>query len=218
MSISWAELNKRCRRESDYILTALIINRISLVITWALIPLRIHPNFITFFSIFTGFASGAAFATGNAWAGAILVLVSHILDCTDGNLARATDKFSPLGRLLDWVSDRLVELALFGGAGWLLVQSTGDCEWLLFSMISFGFVQTYYYLVDAAPRAGTAERTTVIGSTRYGTKIKIGLFEPVLYGFVFLGPLNLLNIQIIAAGTTALIGLIYQIISRSRSS
>ena len=98
LSPSWKELKSSCRRDSDYPLTALLINRISLVLTWVLIPLRIHPNTVTLFSILTGLTVGVAYSYGHLWTASGLIIISHVLDCTDGNLARATRTFSPQQR------------------------------------------------------------------------------------------------------------------------
>lgn len=62
------------------------------------------PNMVTILSAIVGFAGGWLFISGSFWIrlmGVLLSILAIILDCTDGQLARATGKTSELGRLLD---------------------------------------------------------------------------------------------------------------------
>jgi hypothetical protein len=91
------------------------------------------PNFVTTLSVLIGGVAALCFATGDRWgmiAGAILVYVSFVTDCVDGQLARYTRQFSALGAWLDSVFDRTKEYMVFAG---LAVGATqlGDDVWLL---------------------------------------------------------------------------------------
>lgn len=82
----------------------------------ALIHTPISPNAVSLASIAIGLAAAWFFADGSHWAillAAILFQVSAIVDCVDGDLARALFKESPLGKWLDLVGDQVVHLAVF---------------------------------------------------------------------------------------------------------
>ncbi len=77
---------------------------IGLVIALACRKLGIHPNGVTIFSIFVGVAGGCMFYFTNVWynlVGVLLLMFANFLDSADGQLARLTDKKTPLGRILD---------------------------------------------------------------------------------------------------------------------
>ena len=57
---------------------------------------------------------------GRGWlvAGSLLLLLSLVVDCVDGEVARYTRTFSPLGGWLDVGSDRVKEYAVYAGLAW----------------------------------------------------------------------------------------------------
>ena len=66
-----------------------------------------------------GLAAAALFAVGEPVAlvaGALLLQLSLVLDCVDGDVARYTRRFSPLGAWLDASTDRLKEFACYAGS------------------------------------------------------------------------------------------------------
>ena len=76
------------------------------------------PNQVTFIALCIGLLGAAAFATGERAgyiAGAVLVYLSFVADCVDGQLARYTRSFSKFGAWLDSVFDRSKEYAAFTG-------------------------------------------------------------------------------------------------------
>lgn len=66
-----------------------------------LAALRVHPNVITGGALLTGLSSGVFFALGYWFWGAIIFLISHFLDCVDGNVARLRQMTSEFGARLD---------------------------------------------------------------------------------------------------------------------
>jgi phosphatidylglycerophosphate synthase len=81
---------------------------------------RVHPNHVTTVAMLAGLAGAALYAGGTAWArnwGAVLYLLSAILDHVDGELARLANKCSLRGQTYDRVADLVVRLALFVGMG-----------------------------------------------------------------------------------------------------
>jgi phosphatidylglycerophosphate synthase len=91
------------------------------------------PNQVTTTSLLLGALAAAAFATGERWgliAGAVLLQVAFTTDCVDGQLARFTRTFTPLGAWLDSTFDRLKEYLVFGGLA-LGAAHAGDPVWTL---------------------------------------------------------------------------------------
>ena len=78
----------------------------------------ITPNQITYLSVLVGFASGYSFSQGN-WEtsvmGGILLELTLILDCVDGQLARAKNMASDFGRLIDGIAGYFAYLAVVYG-------------------------------------------------------------------------------------------------------
>lgn len=96
---------------------------------WMIAPLiqtRISPNSLTTARLLVGLSAVAAFAAGSyLWTNiaALLVIVSNVLDHTDGELARATGKTSRFGHVYDLSSDALIHVLLFIGIGFGLRNS-----------------------------------------------------------------------------------------------
>ena len=82
----------------------LIIGRISLFVSWSAIRCNISANTITYLSFIAGLLSFVFFYPSelhNSFAGAILLNLSYLLDCSDGHIARYNKNNSSLGKFLD---------------------------------------------------------------------------------------------------------------------
>jgi phosphatidylglycerophosphate synthase len=91
------------------------------------------PNQVTTISLLLGVLAAAAFATGERWGlvtGAVLLQVAFTTDCVDGQLARFTRTFTPLGAWLDSTFDRLKEWLVFAGLA-IGAAHAGDPVWTL---------------------------------------------------------------------------------------
>jgi len=76
----------------------------------------ITPNHVTVFSLIIGIVASICFLIASPFSmiiGAILVQLSFIVDCMDGQLARYRQQFSVLGAWLDRVSDRVKDFFYF---------------------------------------------------------------------------------------------------------
>ena len=70
----------------------------------------VTPDQVTFFSLLLALLAATAAATGTRAgyaAAAVLLLLSFVFDCVDGQLARYTLNFSPAGAWLDAMFDRV---------------------------------------------------------------------------------------------------------------
>ncbi len=81
-------------------------------------PTFVTPNQITYLSVLVGFASGYSFSHGSlatSMIGGLLLEVALVLDCVDGQLARAKNMASEWGRLIDGVAGYFAYLAVVYG-------------------------------------------------------------------------------------------------------
>jgi CDP-diacylglycerol--glycerol-3-phosphate 3-phosphatidyltransferase len=72
----------------------------------------ITPNTLTWLGFLITVGAAALIGTGHPLAGGIVVLCAGLFDMVDGALARATDKVTRFGGVLDSTLDRLSEAAL----------------------------------------------------------------------------------------------------------
>jgi hypothetical protein len=120
------------------------------------------PNQVTAFSMLLGILAAAAFATGERWGlvtGATLLQLAFTFDCVDGQLARFTRTFTPLGAWLDSTFDRLKEWVVFAGLA-IGASRAGDPAWTLAGaaltlqaarhLLDFGFAAAEHRTFDVA--------------------------------------------------------------------
>lgn len=102
---------------------------------------RVSPNAITATSLLMCLATGVAAGTHRLGAAVWLYALAGILDILDGRIARLAGKQTKSGALLDSVSDRWGELAVFAGYVWFL----HDSRWLfaVFAAIGASLMVSY---------------------------------------------------------------------------
>ncbi|MFE2231137.1 DUF5941 domain-containing protein [Streptomyces sp. NPDC059442] len=91
------------------------------------------PNQVTTASLLTALVAAGCAATGERAgyvAAGVLLLVSFVLDCTDGQLARYSLQYSTMGAWLDATFDRAKEYAFYAGLA-LGAARDGDDVWAL---------------------------------------------------------------------------------------
>ncbi|MER7048656.1 DUF5941 domain-containing protein [Streptomyces jumonjinensis] len=106
------------------------------------------PNQVTTASLITALIAAAAAATGTRGgfiAAGVLLLLSFVLDCTDGQVARYSLQYSTLGAWLDATFDRAKEYAYYAGLA-LGAARGGDDVWAL--ALGAMVLQTCRHVVD----------------------------------------------------------------------
>jgi hypothetical protein len=91
---------------------------------------------VTIASTIAGMAAGIFYLKGTPGAvlvAGLLVTLKDVLDSADGQLARAKNMYSRVGRFLDSIGDFVVDLAVFGAIGWMLFSRTGEPSYLVLS-------------------------------------------------------------------------------------
>lgn len=99
----------------EYLLTKLVYRRFSRPLAKVLSKTSISPNSITIVAALIGVASGFLIAFGEIYLAVLVIFVSQILDCTDGDLARMTGRVTRKGAYIDRVFDRFVDSAIVAG-------------------------------------------------------------------------------------------------------
>lgn len=82
-----------------------------------LVHTPISPNVVSAISILVGVAAAPFFANASFILGALVLQLSAIIDCVDGELARILYKESRLGKWLDLLGDQVVHFSVFAALG-----------------------------------------------------------------------------------------------------
>jgi hypothetical protein len=140
---------KLANRANDGFYSVFFLRRVSKLLTWAAVKIGATPNQVTITSFAIGLYAAFLFAQGDTWSligGAILLQVSIIVDCVDGEIARYTRKFSELGAWLDAITDRVKEYAVFLGLAYGAFVHNGQNLWVLAAILMA--IQTFRHLSD----------------------------------------------------------------------
>ncbi|RAL20387.1 hypothetical protein DL240_17555 [Lujinxingia litoralis] len=149
----------------------------------ALIPTGLGPNHVTLMSLLCGWTGSVAlylaffkgWAGGLGWvAAAFFLFGAVILDCADGQLARARGGGTRVGRILDGFVDVLVLLPayvvmgfgirhLFGNTWFGVAAVAGISTWI--HCIIYDKLKNLY-LAHTMPQAGGGEGTETVGAVR----------------------------------------------------
>ncbi len=139
---------KMANRANDGFFSVFFLRKFSKLLTWAAVRIGATPNQVTVFSFAIGLYSAYCFAQGSFWqtfSGAILLQLSIIVDCVDGELARYTRMFSQLGAWLDAVTDRVKEYMVFLGLA-IGAEKSGRDLWIPAALMML--IQTFRHLSD----------------------------------------------------------------------
>ena len=104
----------------DGLVDAYLNRKLSRPLTRLLLRTPLTPNHVTLLSCGVGLLGAACFwGGGYVWpiVGGLLLQLSAVVDCVDGEVARVKFLESPLGAWLDITLDTLVHIAIFVGVG-----------------------------------------------------------------------------------------------------
>jgi len=111
-------------------------------ISAVLVKTPLTPNVLSLFGLFIGFLSGWCFAQGNylsGLAGSLLLVLTAIWDCCDGDVARLKLIESDFGEKLDTICDNLVNVFAFTGMMLGISQTHGWAQAIIpFTMLAVG--------------------------------------------------------------------------------
>jgi len=130
-----ADVYRQTKKPKDILWNRFVERPVAAVFLVPLAKSRITPNQITFLSLAVFVAAMAMLALQRgsfALIGSALVLeLSYVLDCVDGQLARLKQQSSPVGAHLDFLMDELKAFLLVAAAGVRLWRIDGHEFWLL---------------------------------------------------------------------------------------
>lgn len=106
---------------------------------WACLfrKLGVTPNAVTIASIFIGMGAGVCFYFTEYWVnllGILLLIWANSYDSADGQLARLTGQYSPMGRILDGIAGDLWFISIYTAICLRMVQNVDMFEehkWLI---------------------------------------------------------------------------------------
>ncbi|MEV4945302.1 DUF5941 domain-containing protein [Streptomyces sp. NPDC053755] len=144
------------------------------------------PNQVTTASLLTALLAAGCAATGERGgyvAAGVLLLVSFVLDCTDGQLARYSLQYSTMGAWLDATFDRAKEYAFYAGLA-LGAARDGDDVWALAlgamvlmscrHVVDFSFNEANHDAqANTSPTAALSDRLNTVGWTVWARRMII---------------------------------------------
>jgi phosphatidylglycerophosphate synthase len=128
-----------------------------------LVHTPVSPNQVSIAATLLGLWAAWLFALGHYHAaiwGAILLQVSAIVDCVDGDLARVLFKESPLGKWLDIVGDQIVHIGVFAAIALGLYRAGSEAPVLLLGASAIVGVVISFLVVLRALRQPESRRNT----------------------------------------------------------
>jgi CDP-alcohol phosphatidyltransferase len=123
---------------SDELINTYLLRPIAGLIVWALYNTPVTANQVTIASTFAGLVAAFFYLKGTSEAfivAGLLITLKDLLDSADGQLARAKQQYSRVGRFLDSIGDFVVDAAVFSAIGWILYQSSGNWWMLLLALL-----------------------------------------------------------------------------------
>ena len=130
-----AGVYRETKKPRDILWNRFVARPLAAVLLVPLSKTRVTPNQITFLSLLTFVGAMTWLGLGHgrqSLISAVLILqLSYVLDCTDGQLARLKHLSSPVGAHLDFLMDELKAFMLVAATGLRLWQSDGHEFWLV---------------------------------------------------------------------------------------
>ena len=136
---------RRCARGGDGWLSERTVRRMSRHITPIAVKLGLAPTLVTVLSLIVGAAAVGTALIGTRWGyllTGVLMIVSLVLDCVDGEVARWTHRYSRSGAWLDAVGDRVKEYAVWFAVAW----TVGSNEFWLLVIACFVLITAKHFL------------------------------------------------------------------------
>ncbi|HEY3603953.1 MAG TPA: CDP-alcohol phosphatidyltransferase family protein [Sporichthyaceae bacterium] len=173
---------RRVARPDDGFYSTFVVRRISPRFTDYAVRWGLTPNQITGIAFGVAMLAAWWFAAGGRVelvVGALLLQLSLVLDCVDGETARYTRRFTPLGAWLDATTDRVKEYVVYaalavgasqhGHSAWTLAAATLALQ-VFRNFVDFGFVATLAERSGAG--AGVGAAAIALSERTSGTALK----------------------------------------------
>ena len=135
----WKTKNKDDEWWSSFVTAPIGILLNVIVVDWSIL----NPNRLTtlsFISALLGAAYILPFSYQNFVAAAILIQLSHVLDCMDGQMARYRGISSPAGSFYDKIADFIKIFIFFAAVSFTAFEETHNIV-----VVFLGFTATFFY-------------------------------------------------------------------------
>ncbi len=122
-------------KKEDGVLAYWFSAQVAYLIVRAFSKLPVKPNHYTFLSLILGLATAVLFATGEYMyliIGIIVLHLSFILDCCDGQVSRLKGLQSKKGHWFDYHSDKIKDGFILLGAAYGVFQASGVSMYWIF--------------------------------------------------------------------------------------
>ena len=135
----WKTKNKDDEWWSSFVTAPIGILLNVIVVDWSILnPSRLTT--LSFISALLGAAYILPFSYQNFVAAAILIQLSHVLDCMDGQMARYRGISSPAGSFYDKIADFIKIFLFFAAVSFTAFEETKDI-----TVVFLGFTATFFY-------------------------------------------------------------------------
>ena len=141
------------------------------IVVQPLVASPLTPNQVTAIAGFAGTAAGGLVFLGESrpplrLAAAALLFVAVVLDCVDGQLARARGTVSKTGDMFDGLADLAVNLSVLSAMTYTLVRHFGGAMWVLgaVAMVSYGLQCSLFDFAKRTYLARTGARPLPTGA------------------------------------------------------
>jgi phosphatidylglycerophosphate synthase len=141
------------------------------IVVQPLVATPLTPNQVTALAGLAGIAAGGLVFLGESrpplrLAAAALLFAAVVLDCVDGQLARARGTASKTGDMFDGLADLSVNLSVLSAVTYTLVRHFGASMWILgaVAMISYGLQCSLFDFAKRTYLARTGARPLPTGA------------------------------------------------------
>lgn len=134
----WATKNKNDEWWSSFVTSPMAIAVNYFVVDWKFLT----PNLITLLSFIVAIISAVLIVVGgtvNFMLAAVLIHLSHVLDCMDGQMARYRKTASLSGSYFDRLTDQIQVTLWFGSVGYAAYLQSNDILPILLAFIGVSF-------------------------------------------------------------------------------
>lgn len=122
-------------KEVEEVFDLLFYRPLAFLLVKSVYQTKITPNYLTVASILMGIIGGCFYAVGLPiyfTIGALFYMAFNILDCSDGQLARLKKNGTPVGKIIDGISDLTATIAIYIGVALGFANKTREPHfWLI---------------------------------------------------------------------------------------
>src|SRR5215471_13677089 len=163
MLTDFVDAYRRTSKPHDIPWNRFVARPLAAVVLVPLARTSVTPNQITLVTLLVFAAGSVMLALRASWSalvwGAVILELSYVLDCVDGQLARWKGTSSPVGAHLDFLMDELKAFLLVAAVGVRLWRGSHDPRWLLEGLLALVAVASAISLTTFMRRPECAAAT-----------------------------------------------------------